>query len=156
MSDSFGARLKFFRSKAGLSQQQLAEKSGLSRKIISDYEVKKDIVPRDSNLYKLAKALEVDSYNLLPNEEPTEINEDGTVSIEFGLDNLSETLRKNIETLAKHYQKDPHEYLCEIFQPALESFLDREEARITKDNPDRNINSIISKESEVVKFLNKK
>ncbi|EKU59475.1 DNA-binding helix-turn-helix protein [Acinetobacter sp. WC-323] len=156
MNDSFGARLKFFRSKAGLSQQQLAEKSGLSRKIISDYEVKKDIVPRDSNLYKLAKALELDSYNLLPNEEPIEINEDGTVSIGFGLDNLPETLRKNIESLAKHYKKDPHEYLCEIFQPALESFLDSEEAKIAKEYPERNIDKIISTESEVVRYLNKK
>ncbi|MFX5998600.1 helix-turn-helix transcriptional regulator, partial [Acinetobacter baumannii] len=66
MKDSFGARLKFFRSKAGLSQQQLADKTGLSRKIISDYEVKLDVIPRDSNLYKIADALGVDSSNLIP------------------------------------------------------------------------------------------
>lgn len=69
MKDSFGARLKFFRSKAGLSQQQLADASGLSRKQISDYEVKLDVLPRLQNLFKISQALGIDSANLMPKDK---------------------------------------------------------------------------------------
>jgi transcriptional regulator with XRE-family HTH domain len=69
MQDSFGARLKFFRSKAGLSQQQLADSAGLSRKIISDYEVKQDVLPRTQNLFKISQALGIESLNLMPKDK---------------------------------------------------------------------------------------
>ncbi|MDA3463491.1 helix-turn-helix domain-containing protein [Acinetobacter sp. AOR41_HL] len=104
MKDSFGARLKFFRSKAGLSQQQLADKTGLSRKIISDYEVKLDVIPRDSNLYKIADALGIDSSNLIPKtrgdakEQP-----DGNFSITY---NIHEFPRKIVEFIEYEAQKN--------------------------------------------------
>lgn len=104
MKDSFGARLKFFRSKAGLSQQQLADKTGLSRKIISDYEVKLDVIPRDSNLYKIADALGIDSSNLIPKTRgDAEEQSDGNFSITY---NIHEFPRKIVEFLENEAQKN--------------------------------------------------
>lgn len=80
MKDSFGARLKFFRSKAGLSQQQLADSTGLSRKIISDYEVKQDVLPRMQNLFKISQALGIESLNLMPKDK---IYDDVTLDKQF-------------------------------------------------------------------------
>lgn len=57
--DSFAERLKFFRSKRNMSQSDLAEAIGKSRKIISDYENGK-IEPRDSTLMSILNALNVD------------------------------------------------------------------------------------------------
>lgn len=87
MKDSFGARLRFFRSKVGLSQQQLADSTGLSRKIISDYEVKLDVMPREGNLYKIAEALGIDSSNLVPktNMDDAEKQSDGVVGVTMNL-----------------------------------------------------------------------
>lgn len=101
MKDSFGTRLKFFRSKAGLSQQQLADSAGLSRKIISDYEVKLDVMPREGNLYKIADALGVDSSNLVPKStEDTAFTkcEDGLHEYKI---NINELPREAVITLRK-------------------------------------------------------
>lgn len=104
MKDSFGARLKFFRSKAGLSQQQLADKTGLSRKIISDYEVKLDVIPRDSNLYKIADALGIDSSNLIPKTRgDAKEQSDGNFSITY---NIHEFPRKIVEFIEYEAQKN--------------------------------------------------
>ncbi|WP_289345387.1 helix-turn-helix domain-containing protein [Acinetobacter baumannii] len=122
MKDSFGARLKFFRSKAGLSQQQLADKTGLSRKIISDYEVKLDVIPRDSNLYKIADALGVDSSNLIPKtrgdakEQP-----DGDFSITY---NLNEFPRKIVEFLEYEANKN-NRSIQEQFEVFMSGVVDK-------------------------------
>lgn len=56
MENSFSERLKYLRAKMNLSQQQLANLVGLSRKQISDYEVKNSI-PRATTVHKLAEVL---------------------------------------------------------------------------------------------------
>ena len=50
-------RLKEFREKKGLSQEQLAEMSGISRTTISDLENEKKQVTTNVTLEKLANAL---------------------------------------------------------------------------------------------------
>lgn len=60
MDFSFSDRLKFFRSKKGLSQQQLANLVGVSRKQISDYEVGAS-KPRQATFIKVLDALGLDA-----------------------------------------------------------------------------------------------
>ncbi|MBK5649339.1 helix-turn-helix transcriptional regulator [Acinetobacter proteolyticus] len=67
MANSFGERLKFLRAANNLSQQELAELVGISRKQISDYEVRNSI-PRSTTIYKLAQALMVKPTDLLPED----------------------------------------------------------------------------------------
>ncbi|MDH2662897.1 MULTISPECIES: helix-turn-helix domain-containing protein [Acinetobacter calcoaceticus/baumannii complex] len=122
MKDSFGARLKFFRSKAGLSQQQLADKTGLSRKIISDYEVKLDVIPRDSNLYKIADALGVDSSNLIPKTRGDATEQpDGNFSITY---NINEFPRKIVEFLENEAQKN-NRSIQEQFEVFMSGVVDK-------------------------------
>lgn len=64
MNDTFGFRLRYYRTSLGLTQQQLAEKSGVSRKQISDFEKEIQNNPRPQTLFKLADALGVSFTDL--------------------------------------------------------------------------------------------
>ncbi|WP_111884150.1 LexA family transcriptional regulator [uncultured Acinetobacter sp.] len=58
MVADFSERLRFFRSQRGLSQQELANAVGISRKQISDYEVG-TAKPRQATYMKILKALDI-------------------------------------------------------------------------------------------------
>ena len=58
MIADFSERLRFFRSQRGLSQQELANAVGISRKQISDYEVS-TAKPRQATYMKILKALDI-------------------------------------------------------------------------------------------------
>lgn len=62
---NIGFRIQFFRKKNGLSQEQLAEKSGLSYSTISHIESTSSYPMSMLSLYRIAKALGVDPYQLL-------------------------------------------------------------------------------------------
>ncbi|WP_168396640.1 helix-turn-helix domain-containing protein [Acinetobacter indicus] len=64
MNDTFGFRLRFYRTNLGFTQQQLAEKSGVSRKQISDFEKGIQKNPRPQTLFKLANALGISFTDL--------------------------------------------------------------------------------------------
>lgn len=66
MNDTFGYRLRFYRTSLGLTQQQLSDKSGVSRKQISDFEKEIQTNPRPQTLFKLADALGVSFTDLRP------------------------------------------------------------------------------------------
>lgn len=62
---NIGFRIQFFRKKAGLSQEELAEHSGLSYSTISHIE-STSIYPLSMlALYRIAKALDVEPHQLL-------------------------------------------------------------------------------------------
>jgi transcriptional regulator with XRE-family HTH domain len=62
-------RLREIRKQRGLSQEQLAEKSGVSRITISRIESGDDYAPREATIDKLAEALEVYNVELFDESE---------------------------------------------------------------------------------------
>ncbi len=64
----FSNNLIKFRKLRGLSQEQLAEKSTVSRRMIAYYETKAS-KPSVKNVYLLAKALEISIYDLIEEKE---------------------------------------------------------------------------------------
>ena len=63
----FGANVKKYRSKIGLSQEALAEKSGLHRTYISAGERCRRSISLD-NIQRIADALEVETHRLVMEE----------------------------------------------------------------------------------------
>lgn len=66
--ESFGERLKRLRVEAGLTQMELAKKSGIAQKSISNWEMN-DKEPKISSLRKLCKALGVPSSTFVEETE---------------------------------------------------------------------------------------
>lgn len=64
----FSNNLIKFRKLRGFSQEQLAEKSSVSRRMIAYYETKAS-QPAVKNVYLLAKALEISIYDLIEEKE---------------------------------------------------------------------------------------
>ena len=61
----FWFRIQFFRKKKDLSQEELAERSGLSYSTISHVESTASYTISMVALYRIAKALDVEPYQLL-------------------------------------------------------------------------------------------
>lgn len=59
----FATNLKMYREKKGISQENLAEKSGLHRTYISSVECERRSIALD-NIQKIADALEIETYLL--------------------------------------------------------------------------------------------
>ena len=64
MTDSFGTRLRLFRTKAGLSQQKLADNINVSLKTVQRWE-KNERQPRIEEVKKLTQVLHVSESDLL-------------------------------------------------------------------------------------------
>lgn len=62
---NIGFRIQYFRRKANLSQEQLAEKSNLSYSTISHIEATACYTMSLRTIYRIAKALDVSPYQLL-------------------------------------------------------------------------------------------
>ncbi|PKF33424.1 helix-turn-helix transcriptional regulator [Acinetobacter proteolyticus] len=85
MKDSFGLRLRYYRTQKDLTQQELAEKSGVSRKQISDFEMDIQKNPRLSTIKKLADALDIKEDKL--SKESFEFLEDeNTLDLQISKD----------------------------------------------------------------------
>ena len=65
---NLGEKIKYYRNQLHLSQEQLGEKSSLSRNAIYNYENNKRIPTMDT-LNKIAIALDVDIENLISREK---------------------------------------------------------------------------------------
>jgi transcriptional regulator with XRE-family HTH domain len=89
-----GKNIKFFRSRRGLSQADLAEKGGISITFLSDIE-RGNKWPQPDNLFKLAKALKVEPYELLRPEDATP--DDTLTLINKCFDDVSATIQNSIE-----------------------------------------------------------
>ncbi len=69
--ESFGQRLARFRREAGLTQQQLAEQTGISRRMIGHYETQASAPPTHV-LPKLARAFNMTVDELLEVAKPSD------------------------------------------------------------------------------------
>lgn len=67
--------IRFYRQKAGLTQQQLADKLGVSQQYIGNYESGKR-QPKIQTLQKIADALDVDVFSLADFDTATKMIED--------------------------------------------------------------------------------
>lgn len=66
---TFGEKVKNARTNLGLTQEELAKKIGVTRRIISSYELDKSFPRTRENCKKLAEALEIDVNYLLTDDE---------------------------------------------------------------------------------------
>ena len=64
----FGTNLKKYRSEKGLSQEELAEKSGLHRTYISAVECYRRSIALE-NVQRIADALDIETYKLFLEEK---------------------------------------------------------------------------------------
>ena len=76
MDFDFGTRLKELRNQAGLTQKQLAELVGVTKSVVSFYELR-ERTPSPEILVKLASVFHVSSDFLLGIEKSRSINIDG-------------------------------------------------------------------------------
>lgn len=83
----FGVLLRQRRGAAGLNQIELADAAGVSRSSIISWEQGAS-TPSIVSLYKLAKALEIEPYQLLPKEE--------SIMVDTSLDSVSEDVFESI------------------------------------------------------------
>lgn len=101
-NDSFGFRLKYYRSGLNITQEELSKLSGVSRKQISDFEIGLQNRPRLSTVDKLATALGISPFKLYPEKESKSddelLNQNRTaeVTLEFPAE-LVASLRKQAE-----------------------------------------------------------
>ena len=101
MPDTFGARLKTLRKKAGLTQEDLADVLGLSYMTIRRWEAEK-VTPRLEEIKALATALGVPEADLL-NDTPPVNSGDWTIRInvadKFSMEVID--LKGNIQPVAQ-------------------------------------------------------
>ena len=71
-----GKNIKILREKRGLTQEELAQKTGMHTNTIARWE-RDEVDPRGTSLWKLAKALNVSSATLLTGEENISESEEG-------------------------------------------------------------------------------
>ncbi len=93
---TIGQRIAGERKKLGLSQEQLGEKTGVSRQAISKWEAD-SAIPEIDKLISLSRLFEVSIGWLLGVEETPAAQKD----------ELSETQMKTVEEMIKHYQPNP-------------------------------------------------
>ena len=91
-----GENVKIRRERKGLSQEQLAEKAGVSKNTISDIETG-DKFARANTLVALAKALETEVYELL---KPKDITPDKAEDI---VEKYYDVVKDALEQSKKNY-----------------------------------------------------
>lgn len=114
MRDSFGFRLKKFRTMLDLTQQQLADISGVSRKQISDFEMDIQTNPRKQTISKLAKALNIESEKLISDKPLDDI-------LELSISN---TAHDKLSKLAEQNNRSVEDEATELLKKALSKELD--------------------------------
>lgn len=118
-----GDRIKFYRKEKKLNQTELANKSGISRNALSNYELNKR-KPTIEVLKKIAKALEINVIYLVEDKLKKESNSDSIIS-------LLETKLKNLDNLddidkhAKQMAIKLYETLLDMFKTHGESILNK-------------------------------
>ena len=88
-----GDRIRLFRIKQGLSQKELAERSGLAVSVLARYEQGKILDLNPWILQKVARALKIDPVKLLP-AAPKQAKNRDFLSYFYPMDTYGSRLRK--------------------------------------------------------------
>jgi transcriptional regulator with XRE-family HTH domain len=96
------SNLKKYREKLGLSQEKLAENTGISTMMVKDIEACRTWVS-DKTLESLATALKIDIYYLFMPD--TIYEEEINKKIQYDLENITQRIRQDIDTTLKNALK---------------------------------------------------
>ncbi|MDQ0150670.1 helix-turn-helix domain-containing protein [Eubacterium multiforme] len=118
---NLGERIKFFRKKINLSQEEFGKKCGLSRNAIYNYENNKR-KPTIETLEKMAKILNITTHQLLITDESLKVLEDllNEVDIKSG----SELVEKKSKEIRSKYAESEEFCLFDIDRMFLSTILD--------------------------------
>ena len=101
----FGAKLKKLRTEEGLTQQQLGDLLGVSKSVVSYYEVN-ERVPSPDTLVKISKVFHVSTDYLLSLDNGRTINIDGlSAHDEEIIRRLAATMRKLQEEMRREEEQ---------------------------------------------------
>lgn len=101
----FGAKLKKLRTEEGLTQQQLGDLLGVSKSVVSYYEVNERI-PSPDTLVKISKVFHVSTDYLLSLDNGRTINIDGlSAHDEEIIRRLAATMRKLQEEMKREEEQ---------------------------------------------------
>jgi len=101
----FGAKLKKLRTEEGLTQQQLGDLLGVSKSVVSYYEVN-ERVPSPDTLVKISKVFHVSTDYLLSLDNGRTINIDGlSAHDEEIIRRLAATMRKLQEEMKREEEQ---------------------------------------------------
>lgn len=101
----FGAKLKKLRTEDGLTQQQLGDLLGVSKSVVSYYEVN-ERVPSPDTLVKISKVFHVSTDYLLSLDNGRTINIDGlSAHDEEIIRRLAATMRKLQEEMKREEEQ---------------------------------------------------
>lgn len=155
MKDSFASRLKYFRTAAGLTQQQLSAKSGVSRKQISDLEQEIQANPRDLTISKLAEALNVDPSNLVPKSSfiSDTPNEDGLYEFKLNLNELPKVALEALQKMADLNNRSIDDELNHVVNRALTEAFELNSRGEKMDFSELKKTMVHQKEEEFKQFL---
>lgn len=103
MNNTVSDRIKEAMSIKNMKQSELVEKTGISKGALSSY-IAGRYIPKQTNTYKIAKALEVDVSWLMGNDVPMEPKMSGILT-NYELASISNRLRtdQNAQKLMKIY-----------------------------------------------------
>ena len=87
-----GQKIRELRKKAGLTQQQVAEKMGVQSPTISQWETGR-FIPRESSAARLAEALGVKVQDILPDVSGAHVSKKNSEMVAAFLDFLREAMR---------------------------------------------------------------
>lgn len=136
--DSFGFRLKYYRSGLKITQEELSKLSGVSRKQISDFEIGIQNRPRLSTVHKLANALGISPFKLYPEKKTKTddelLNQDrpNEVTLEFPPE-LVASLRKQAEQNGRSLEDFTYLLVMNLMNQEIEKINNEYETNTPKD-----------------------
>ena len=157
--DSFGLRLKYYRSGLNITQEELSKLSSVSRKQISDFEIGLQNRPRTSTVRKLANALGVSPFKLYPERgDKTEselLNQDRMAEVKLELPtDIVASLRKQAEQSGHSLEDFTYLLVMKLMNQEVEKVNRKHEEETPRDLQERikkiecELNKILSSEQK--------
>lgn len=132
---SFSQRFKHLREKKGWTQDEVAEKLGVSRPTIAGYESEeKGRIPREETLHKIADLFGVSlDYLLGRTDDPTPVNEKDNISRKIADEPIVQFLMRSKEEMSP----EAFARFTRLIEEAKKAFVDEVDSDIRKDDKTR-------------------